>query len=201
MRYVRRVAREYRGLVRWWITINEPVVYVYKGYVIGQWPAGKDRVSRRAAASCGDCCGRTCKAYHALHEGCRTRWSAWPALRWRCARTSRSAGATALSVRTRSYLFNQLFLDALHTGSLRVPGLFWRALARSDARSTSSGSTTTRATSSTTPASICRGSSATSAALEDHQPIGKRNDLGWEVYPEGLAAVPEPVLALQASAS
>jgi beta-glucosidase len=40
-RYVDRVVRELGELVRYWVTINEPVVYATMGYVAGSWPPGK----------------------------------------------------------------------------------------------------------------------------------------------------------------
>src|SRR5439155_22101951 len=40
-RYVGRVAEAYGDRVRWWITLNEPVVQVFKGWLIGQWPPGR----------------------------------------------------------------------------------------------------------------------------------------------------------------
>jgi beta-glucosidase len=35
VRYVKRVVDAYGDLVRWWITLNEPVVQVFKGWLIG----------------------------------------------------------------------------------------------------------------------------------------------------------------------
>jgi len=40
-RFARRIASEYSGLVRYWVTINEPVVYAYHAYTWGYWPPGK----------------------------------------------------------------------------------------------------------------------------------------------------------------
>ena len=40
-RYVDRVVEAYGDRVRWWLTMNEPAVHVFKSYVIGQWPPGK----------------------------------------------------------------------------------------------------------------------------------------------------------------
>ena len=36
--YVERVARAIGGSVQYWLTINEPTVYVAEGYVLGEWP-------------------------------------------------------------------------------------------------------------------------------------------------------------------
>jgi beta-glucosidase len=40
-RYVTQVVRELGDLVRYWVTINEPVVYATMGYLAGSWPPGK----------------------------------------------------------------------------------------------------------------------------------------------------------------
>ncbi len=66
-RYVRRVAREYRDLVRYWITINEPGVYASQGWVLGVWPPNRTnlrealQVLRWMAFAHG-------RAYHAIHD-------------------------------------------------------------------------------------------------------------------------------------
>ncbi len=49
-RYAERVVTELGSLARYWVTINEPTVIAYQGYVKGEWPPGKrygiDGVSR-----------------------------------------------------------------------------------------------------------------------------------------------------------
>ena len=37
-----RVVDELHGLARYWVTINEPTVVAYQGYVRGEWPPGKE---------------------------------------------------------------------------------------------------------------------------------------------------------------
>lgn len=39
--FARRVADELHDLARYWITINEPTVIAYQGYIRGEWPPGK----------------------------------------------------------------------------------------------------------------------------------------------------------------
>jgi len=49
-RYAERVIAELGSLARYWVTINEPTVIAYQGYIKGDWPPGKhydlDRVAR-----------------------------------------------------------------------------------------------------------------------------------------------------------
>ena len=38
LRYVNRIVQELANQVRYWVTINEPLVYVYHAYILGIWP-------------------------------------------------------------------------------------------------------------------------------------------------------------------
>ncbi len=40
LRYVNKVVRTFGGRVRFWIVLNEPMVYVYNGFIQGLWPPG-----------------------------------------------------------------------------------------------------------------------------------------------------------------
>lgn len=40
-RYVRKVIEALGEHVRYWITLNEPVAYVFKSYLMGEWPPGE----------------------------------------------------------------------------------------------------------------------------------------------------------------
>jgi beta-glucosidase len=48
-RYVRRVADALAPSVKYWLTINEPIVYVMEGYILGEWPPRLTRAWMRAA--------------------------------------------------------------------------------------------------------------------------------------------------------
>ena len=91
-----------------------------------------------------------------------------------------------LSVKGRDYLFNFLFLDALHTGALRVPGLFWERLPAGHTLDFIGLNYYTRDFVRNTGLDV-PGLVGNICTLEHHQHIGKRNSLGWEVYPEGMA--------------
>jgi beta-glucosidase len=49
-RFAERVTDELSGLARLWITINEPTVIAYQGYVKGEWPPGKKNLGAAARA-------------------------------------------------------------------------------------------------------------------------------------------------------
>jgi beta-glucosidase len=129
-RYVRKVAEAIGRNVRYWITINEPLVFVRMHYLQGIGPPGVrdlgcalrviEHVIRAHAA-----------AYHALHQAQRADEPApqvsiahhfpafWPCRRWH----PLDRWITSLTDRA----FHQAFLDALTIGQWRVPGVArWR---------------------------------------------------------------------------
>ncbi len=185
-RFVARVVDEYQDRVRWWITLNEPVVQVFKGWILGQWPPGKTGDFPAALKVMRTMLRSHVKAYHAIHQ------------RRPDARVGVAKHALALtpcnpkrrldrlSVRAREYLFNHLFLDALHKGALRVPGLFWERLPGARTLDFVGLNYYTRDFVMNTGLSL-PGLVGNICTLDHHGHIGKRNDLGWEVYPEGLA--------------
>ena len=183
-RFVSRVVTEYRDLARRWITINEPVVAVYKGYIVGEWPPGKSGFPP-ALAAIRRMLRAHVRAYHAIH-GIQPTAAVGVAQHmlglsicdpWNL--------PDRLTAGTRDFLMNFLFLDALHTGALRAPGLFWERLPMRRTLDFIGVNYYTR--------DFVRnggfdlpGLLGQACKLDHHQQIGKRNSLGWEVYPEGL---------------
>jgi beta-glucosidase len=66
-RFVRFCAREYGAEVDWWCTVNEPEVYAFRSYSEGVWPPGMrdDGLALAVIANLLEAHGR---AYHVLHE-------------------------------------------------------------------------------------------------------------------------------------
>ena len=185
-RFVTRVAHDYGDLVRWWITLNEPVVQVFKGWILGQWPPGKRQDFAAGLMVMRHMLRAHVRAYHLLHE--RRPDAMVSVAKHALALTpcNPRRRLDRLSVRARGYLFNHLFLDALHRGVLRVPGLLWERLPRKRTLDFIGLNYYTRDFVRNTGLSL-PGLVGNICTLEHHQHIGKRNDLGWEIYPEGLA--------------
>jgi len=183
-RFASRVVSEYRDRVRWWITINEPVVAIYKGYLIGEWPPGKASYPD-ALAAVRRMMRAHVLAYHAIHH-------LQPAASVGVAQHALALSICdphslrdRLSTRARDFLMNFLFIDALHTGVLRVPGLFWERLPMRRTLDFVGLNYYTR--------DFVRnggfdlpGLLGNACKLDHHLQVGKRSSLGWEVYPEGL---------------
>jgi len=64
--WVRFCAREFGGEVDWWCTVNEPEVYAFRGWSEGIWPPGV-RDDSRALAVIANQLEAHARAYHVLH--------------------------------------------------------------------------------------------------------------------------------------
>ena len=86
----------------------------------------------------------------------------------------------------RDFLFNNLFIEALHTGRLALPGQFFERLPFGRTLDFIGINYYTRdfvrSTGLTLPGIV-----GLSGTLENERKIGKRNYLGWEVYRKGSA--------------
>ncbi len=185
-RFVERVAREYGDLVRWWVTFNEPVVQVFKGWILGQWPPGRMQDFPAGLRVLRAMLRAHVRAYYALHA--RRPDAMVSVAKHALALTPCNPRnrLDRLSVRAREYLFNHLFLDALHSGAMRVPGLLWERLPRARTLDYVGLNYYTRDFVQNTGLSL-PGLVGNVCTLEHHGHIGKRNELGWEIYPEGFA--------------
>ncbi len=119
-RFARRMAREYRDLVRYWITINEPGVYASQGWVLGVWPPNRMNVREalRVMRHMALAHGRAYRAIHAEQPDARVG----VAHHWRIfdpANPRRRGDRLIAAVRNR--LMNRVFPLALRSGRLVPP--------------------------------------------------------------------------------
>jgi beta-glucosidase len=183
--YVNRVVDAFADRVRWWITINEPVVQVFKGWLIGQWPPGRSGDYPRGLQVIRRMLRAHVLAYHAIHE---RRPDAMVSVAQHCLALTPNHPNNPfdrLSTWGRDFLFNNLFIEALHTGRLALPGQFFERLPFGRTLDFIGINYYTRDFVRNTGLSL-PGIVGLSGTLENERHIGKRNDLGWEVYPEGL---------------
>jgi beta-glucosidase len=66
-RYTRKVVSALHDVVGLWVTVNEPSVLFFNGYVDGSWPPG-ERDTRRAFKVIRNIVRAHAAAYHAIHE-------------------------------------------------------------------------------------------------------------------------------------
>jgi beta-glucosidase len=67
-RYVERVTARLASEVRFWITVNEPTVYVMRAYIAGDWPPCKRRSWIQAGLALRNLCHAHSAAYGIIHE-------------------------------------------------------------------------------------------------------------------------------------
>ena len=174
--YVERVISRIGHLCSEFLTLNEPNVYAYNGYVFGLWPPGMKSMNA-AFTVMSNMATAHIKAYRLIHDMRRsmgfhdTKVSSAVGMR---AFAPKNAGnpLDRRSAATAEKLFQQLMAQAMLTGDFRSPlrnfgrdrrGAYGDFLAINYYRRSTMG-----------------------AFGESAMPRSSKNDLGWEIYPRGL---------------
>ncbi len=170
-RYVRRITEELSDKVSFWVTINEPMIYVYHGYISGLWPPQKKSFLKSRDVEINLAAGHI-QAYRLMHAIYREK--NLPAPRISIAHNMQAfvpcspALKNRLAVYLRNRLYNFEILDRLARGrSLDFIGLNYYTRSLAEARGWFI---------SNLLLDNCR---------SNHHPL-KKNDMGWDIYPEGL---------------
>ena len=115
-----RAAHELGDLCDFWVTINEPMVYAYTGYVNGNWPPGKKDFGLAMRVLTNVLRGHSA-AYHAIHR-------AQPGARVGLAHNilpfkpaNPNSALNRAIARLQDYAYNRVFLLALEDGRVRFP--------------------------------------------------------------------------------
>ncbi len=188
--YVARVAEALGGDVDWWCTVNEPNVYAVLGYLNGEWPPGKQDMQATATvlANLIEAHARAARQLRARDtvdadgDGFATRIGIAHHVRVFQPATGSTADI-AVAALTDTF-FNESVPDALRTGHihLSVPGQV--TLDRDVAGL--KGSIDYFGINYYTRDYVRQYLGEPSLSRQ-YVPRGReRNDLGWELYPEGL---------------
>lgn len=188
-RYVERVLEALGSSVRYWITFNEPMIYIYQGYVAGVWPPGQR--SWTAAFSVFErLLHAHTLAYHMIHARLSDREpppmvgiakhmivfhscnpNSWKDRLARWVRHSYFNGVVAEAFQ-RGHLLPRFRLATkrtIHRRYLDFIGLNYYTRDFVHFKGWSWGKLF---------GEVC--------SLTHHRDAGVRNSLGWEVYPEGI---------------
>jgi len=171
LRYTAKMVHEFKDLVSEWITINEPNVYATKGYVFGEWPPGEKSIldAMRVMSHLAQAHIRAYELIHAIQPSSKVGAANHvrvfdPANPYSVADL---AGAKILE-----HLFQGAIMQAMAYGRFRPP---------------LKGSATVRPGRyyDFTGVNYYTRSWVTgfSEGTRPHSPV---NDLGWEIYPQGL---------------
>lgn len=166
LKYVSEVVYSLKDVVKYWIVFNEPMVYVYNGFIRGIWPPG-DRSFTRARKVLRNMLKAYVLAYQEIKRVCgadNSEVSIAKHLRVFSPCPYYNFGQNSLSSGIRSRLFNHAVLDYLAgKGKLDFIGInyYCKEYVKSG------------------------GGIAGKECSLNHHPE-RKNTLGWNVYPEGL---------------
>ncbi len=170
-RYVERIVGALCENVRYWITINEPLVYVCHSYILGQWPPQEKSLLKAKLVADNLSAGHI-NSYKVIHSIYKKRKLPPPLVSIAkgiqafepCDSTLRNKFATFL----RNKLFNFEFVKKLiRSNSLDFIGINYYTRGLVDTEGWSLRHLLL---------DVCK---------KNHHPL-KKNCLGWDIYPEGL---------------
>lgn len=171
LRFVDRIVTEFAGQVKFWITINEPLIYSSHSYLLGVWPP-KERSLFKTAKVTLNMARAHIKAYQIIHKIYQKRSLEKPMV-------SIAANLQAFEICTptlknklglylRHKLYNLYFIEELlRKKSLDYIGINYYGRNLIDARSWKIRSL------------------LMDTCCYNHHPL-RKNSLGWDIYPQGL---------------
>ena len=174
LRFVEQAVNKLKDHVRYWVTINEPLVYVYHAYILGVWPPQAKSLLKAGRVE-ENLVSAHIKAYRLIHDIYRQNKISLPlvsiAKNMPAFVACRPNMKDRLSAYLRDRFFNFNLLDKLmRCRSLDFIGVNYYSrtlieVERWNLRNLMSDT--------------CR---------NNHHPLPK-NSLGWDIYPEGLYSV------------
>ena len=188
-RFVRKVAESIGEGIRYWITINEPEVYIFKSYLMGEWPPGErsyEKVYRVAAhllkahVLAYDVIQSVAETFH--RSKTQVGIAKHVAVFTPCYHNS---WGDRLSAWLRNLMFNHLFIKALVKGRILYPGFFNIRLPGAQTLDFIGLNYYTRDFVHNKGFRI-PGIFGDVCTSKHHSDSGKKNFLSWEIYPKGL---------------
>lgn len=182
--YVRKVVAAYKEYVRYWVTFNEPMVYVNFSYFEGLWPPKKKSFSL-ALKVIKNLLKAHIKSYEAIHqiydEKEQKVFVSISKHMMKFVPLRKNSIGDHLSVFFRDWFFNHLFSDALWKGFLFFPFIYCEKLPASKTLDYLGFNFYSR------QHVRFRGLSATDLMGDTIVvPEVEKNQLGWEVVPEAF---------------
>ncbi|MFH1398008.1 MAG: glycoside hydrolase family 1 protein [Candidatus Omnitrophota bacterium] len=169
--FVRKVVEEFADKVKYWVTINEPMVYVYYSYIIGSWPPQKKSFSKARRVT-NNLIAAHIRSYKLIRDIYKNKGLPLPQVSIAknmqafvpCKNTLRDK----LAVYLRDKSFNFDLLDKLaQAKTLDFIGVNYYSRSLVETSSWSVNNLLTR---------VCQ---------DNHSPCPK-NSMGWDIYAQGL---------------
>ncbi|MSR76663.1 MAG: glycoside hydrolase family 1 protein [Candidatus Omnitrophica bacterium] len=189
-RYVSRVTQAFSPYVRYWITINEPLVYLYFGFIEGSWPPGIKSI-HAGLKVLYHLIHAHVQAYRVIHQYYEDviKTPVWVSIakHMSCFTPARKDSfMDRVSVHLRNWFFNDLMITALHTGFLFFPGVFCEYLPLKNTLDFIGVNYYTRDFIRFKGWSLMNIlGDLDDKALHENE-VKELNVMGWEVFPDGL---------------
>ena len=186
VRYARFVVENLGDLVSKWVTINEPNVYLAFGYVFGLWPPGENSILKYFKGA-KHMAKAHIAAYRLIHEirksMNKTDTQVGVAYHIRLYDPKKNTGLTRWVARNVENLFQDIFINAMTTGKFTFPIGHGYPMGKAVVADFFGINYYTR-----DMISFAWNPGMLFAKL-DVKEDSERNDLNWEIYPEGLTRV------------
>ena len=171
LRFVEKMVREFSGEVKFWITINEPLVYSSHAYLLGCWPP-QERSLLKTVKVTLNMAQAHIKAYSLIHKTYQDKALARPmvsiAANLQAFELCRPTLKNKLAVYLRHKLYNLYFIEILlRKKTLDYIGVNYYSRNLVDVESWGIVHLL---------ADTCK---------HNHHPL-RKNSLGWDIYPQGL---------------
>lgn len=187
--YAEKVAEELGEDITYWLTVNEPEGNINSAYITGDWPPGEKSLAKASKAFVM-LLRAHCLAYKAIHGVYKKK--KWPAPKVSFAKFTIAYSpcrpgsfSDKFASKLRHYYVNKLFIDSLIKGWCIAPGMPPTVLPVKRSLDFIGLNYYSRdyihldkILGSNIFGYVC--------SLPHHKDSGKRNYLGWELYPEGL---------------
>lgn len=179
-RFTEKIAESFAGKVKYWLTINEPMVYVHASYITGAWPAGQKSIIKANKVTKNLILAHK-KAYDKIHEIFNKKGYDQPMVSIAknfpifhpCPYGSKIFNKTAVFLRNKFFNFDFLEQIRNHMDFIGL-NYYTRHFVRF----------------SLTNINECFGQHCD----EIHSHAKNKNSLGWEIYPQGIL---EALIALK----
>jgi len=171
LRFVERIVKEFAGEVKFWITINEPLVYSSHSYLLGAWPPKEHSLFKTAKVTLNMARAHI-RAYRIIHKIYQDRGLDRPmvsiAANLQAFELCRPTLRNKLAVYLRHKLYNLYFIEILlREKTLDYIGINYYGRNLADVESWGIRHLLL---------DTCK---------HNHHPL-RKNSLGWDIYPQGL---------------
>ncbi|MDD5464844.1 MAG: glycoside hydrolase family 1 protein [Candidatus Omnitrophica bacterium] len=171
LRFVDKIVKEFAAQVKFWITINEPLIYSSHSYLLGVWPPKECSLFKTAKVTF-NMAGAHIKAYRIIHKIYQEKSLEKPmvsiAANLQAFEICQPTLKNKLALYLRHKLYNLYFIEKLlRKKSLDFIGINYYGRNLADVRSWKIRSL------------------LLDTCSYNHHPL-RKNSLGWDIYPQGL---------------